>query len=175
MRHPRLVIMCGWIAATQLGCTSSPTAPSPQPQAAPSPFATVTGSYRLTIEVDAKCTAIPSPLRVRTFDVALEDKGWHFVQVRIVDDGFGFLGGELSPPGADARYRFEWNNFDIGGCDYPEPTGGVPLYLCGAGSVILSGSMLSGEIVGSAWVDGSPAAARCFDASHRVVLVRLAR
>jgi hypothetical protein len=129
------------------------------------------GDYKLTIELDEKCSEIPKPLRVRTYDVTLEDKGWHYMTVRIVGEEFGYLGGELWPPGPDARYRFEWNNFDVGGCDYPEPTGGAPLYLCGDGSVTLSESVLSGMIAGSAWLDGTSSVARCFGASHRVVLV----
>jgi hypothetical protein len=85
-------------------------------------------------------------LAVRSYDVALEDKEWHFLPLRVVGEGLDELGGELWPRGPDGGYRFEWNNVDIG-CDYPEPTGIGPLYLCGDGTVTLSESGLSGVIV----------------------------
>jgi hypothetical protein len=136
------------------------------------------GNYRLTIEIDEKCTEIPQTLRVRAYDVAVEDKGWHFIPVRIVGEGFGYLGGELWPPSPDGRYRFEWNNFDVGGCDYPEPIGSTQFYVCGDGFGTLSESTISGVIHGGAFFEGSGPRVYCRlpgGASHRFELVRQAR
>ena len=94
--------------------------------------------------------------------------------VRIAGDRFGYLGGELWPPGPDSRFRFEWNSFEeIGGCDYPEPTDSTSLYLCGDGSGTLDAAALSGVIQGSAFLEGSRP--RCTNASHRFALVRQTR
>jgi hypothetical protein len=127
-----LTVACG---VALFGCTSAPSAPSSVPSAPPSPFANIAGDYRLTIEIrDERCAArLPPPLRVRAYDVVLDDKKWHFLPVLIVGEGFGHLGGELWPPDPDSRYRFEWNNFDVGGCDYPEHIGSTELYVCGEG------------------------------------------
>jgi hypothetical protein len=134
-----------WLLLSALvGCTESPSAPSSSPPPPASPFTNILGDYTLTLDLDESCASIPQPLRTRTYDVVLEDKGWHFMPIRMADGRFGDLGGEIWPPGPDARYRFEWNNFDVGGCDYPEPTGIGPLYLCGVGTVTRSESTLSG-------------------------------
>jgi hypothetical protein len=93
---------------------------------------------------------------VRSYDVVLDDKRWHFLPVQVVGEEFGYLGGELWPPAPDARYRFEWNHFDVGGCDYPEQIGSTELYVCGDGYATQSGSTLSGVIAGTViLVDGN--------------------
>jgi hypothetical protein len=145
LRMPRVG---GWLLVSALvGCGDPPTAPSLPPPPA-SPFANIAGDYTLTLEIDASCSSIPLPLRTRAYDVVLEDKGWHFMPIRMVDERFGHLGGEIWPPASDLRYRFEWNNFDVGGCDYPEVSGSTELYVCGDGFGSLSGSTISGVING---------------------------
>jgi hypothetical protein len=168
-----LNVVCGLMLAALLACTTSPAIPSSSPP--PSPFANVAGDYRLTIEIDEKCAQIPQPLRVRTYDVVLEDKGWHFMPIRMADERFSQLGGDIWPPGSDSQYRVRWNNFDIGGCDYPEPTGSTQLYLCGDGAGTLSESTISGVIGGSAFLGGTGPEAYCTGASHRFALVRQVR
>src|SRR5205823_3325653 len=127
------MVACG-IAFATLGCTSSPAAPSPISQPQPlSPFANIAGDYTLIITMDEKCTQIPEPLRVRTYDVVLDGNSPGrfspgYIDVAIVGNRFGGLGGELWAPRSDSRYRFEWNNFDVGGCDYPDPSTSPPLY-----------------------------------------------
>jgi hypothetical protein len=75
----------------------------------------------------------------------------------------------LWPPTPDGRYRFEWNNFDIGGCDYPEATGSTPLYVCGEGTAMLNESTISGVMTGNAFLGGSRG---CANATHRFTFVR---
>jgi len=157
------------------GSPTTPTAaPSPPPA---SPFAVVTGNYDLTIEIDDKCTQIPPTLRVRRYVATLEDRGWHFLPVNVVGGGFvkPTLMADLWPPSPDGRWRLEWNSFDIGGCDYPEPlTESTELYVCADGAVTLSDSMLSGAMPGSAFVKGTGSEVRC-TGSHRFTFVRQPR
>ena len=69
------------VASTVLACTpSSPVAPLPSPASQPSPFAAVAGRYVLTIEIDQSCRGIPPALRLRNYNVEVEDRGWHFAQ-----------------------------------------------------------------------------------------------
>lgn len=176
MQRCLLAVICGPMLVAQLGCTTSPVSPSslsPPPPA--SPFANVVGNYALTIEIDEKCAEIPRPLRVREYDVVVEGNSSHYLPVRVVGDRFGDLGGELWAPGPDARFRFEWNNFDVLRCDYPEPTGSSQLYLCGDGTGTLAESTISGIIRGSAFLEGSRPEAYCTGASHRFTLVRESR
>jgi hypothetical protein len=176
MQRRLLNPFCVLLLFVLLACTTSPAGPSiSAPVASPSPFANVVGDYRLTIEIDDKCAQIPPALKVRAFEVALEDEGLPYIPVRVIGERFGHLGGDLWRPGSDSRYRFEWNNFDFGGCDYPETIGATQLYLCGDGTVTLSESTLSGVIVGKAFLEGSPYDAQCTGASHRVALVRQAK
>jgi hypothetical protein len=106
------------------------------------------------------------------YDVVLEDQGWHYLPIRMADARFGYLGGEIWPPGFDPRYRFEWNNFDVGGCDYPEVTGSTELYVCGDGFGTLSGSTISGVMTGNAFLSTSRPPYCTGVASHRFALVR---
>ena len=154
MRRYSSRVVYWMLLCASVGCAASPSAPSPTSPTA-SPFTSIVGDYTLTIEIDESCGSIPPALRTRAYDVVLEDKGWHFMPIRMADERFGYLGGEIWPPGPDARYRFEWNNFDIGGCDYPEATGSTQLYVCGDGLGTLTGSAMSGVIHGSAFLDTS--------------------
>jgi hypothetical protein len=145
-----------------------------------SPFASIAGDYTLTITMDEKCTQIPEPLRVRTYDVVLDGNSPGrfspgYINVDIADDTFGGLGGELWAPRSDSRYRFEWNNFDIGGCDYPDPTTSPALYLCGDGFGVIDDTTISGVIDGNSFLGGSPPRLSCVGASHRFALVRRPR
>jgi len=173
-RYLSTVVYC-LLSGGLVGCTASPSAPSPPPLSAASPFASIVGDYTLTIEIDESCRSIPQLLRTRSYDVVLEDKGWHFMPIRTADERFGHLGGEIWPPGPDSRYRFEWNNFDIGGCDYPEPTGSTQLYVCGDGFGIPSASGISGVIDGNAFLETSRPPSCGGVASHRFALVRKTR
>ena len=168
------VVYCLLLSAS-VGCAASPSAPSPSPSPIASPFASIVGDYTLTIEIDESCGSIPLPLRTRAYNVVLEDKGWHFMPIRMADARFGYLGGEIWPPGPDSRYRFEWNNFDIGGCDYPEATGSTQLYVCGDGFGTLTGSTMSGVIHGSAFLDTSRPPYCAGVASHRFSLAPTTR
>jgi hypothetical protein len=164
----------GLVLATLFGCHTTPTAPTAAPSPPPaSPFAVVTGHYELTIEIDDTCTHIPPTLRVRRYDATLEDRGWHYLPVKVVGGGFAepTLMADLWPPSPDGRWRLNWNSFDVGGCDYPEPlTESTALYVCADGAVTLSDSMLAG-MPGSAFVEGSGAEVRCAG-SHRFTFVR---
>ena len=64
-------------------------------------------------------------------------------------------GGRDVAARADSRYRFEWNNFDIGGCDYPEVLESTQVYVCGDGFGISSGSDISGVMNGNAFLETS--------------------
>jgi hypothetical protein len=126
------------------------------------------------MEIDDKCTQIPAALRVRRYDAVLEDRGWHFLPVKVAGGGFPepTLMADLWPPSQDGRWRFEWNDFDVGGCDYPEPLNdSTELYVCGDGGLTLSDSTLSGTIPGSAFIKGSGPEIRC-TGSHRFTFVR---
>ena len=107
--------------------------------------------------------------------MVLEDKGWHFMPIRMVDERFGHLGGEIWPPASDLRYRFVWNNFDVGGCDYPEVSGSTELYVCGDGFGSLNGSAISGVDQRKCVPEYHSSSVICAGASHRFALVRKAR
>ena len=170
MRRYSSSVVYWMLLSASAGCAASPSAPSPPPSPTASPFTSIVGDYTLTIEIDESCGSIPLPLRTRAYDVVLEDKGWHFMPIRMADERFGYLGGEIWPPGPDSRYRFKWNNFDIGGCDYPEPTGSTQLYVCGDGFGTLTGSAMSGVMSGSAFLDTSRPPYCAGVASHRFAL-----
>ena len=80
--------------------------------------------------------------------------------------------GELWASAPAGRYRFEWNSFDIGGCDYPETVGSDQLYVCGDGIGTREGSTISGEMVGTAFLEGGSRQG-CDGSPHRFSLVRL--
>jgi hypothetical protein len=158
-------------------CSGSTAAPSPLQSQPPSPFAGIVGNYTLTIDLDQKCTNIPQSLRERIYDVALQDEG-QFLEVHITDEGFGYLGGDLWPQqNSESRFDFRWNDrFDgAGGCDYPDPTGSTPFYLCGNGTATITGSTLSGVIRGGASLAGGAPAASCTDAEHRFTFIRVTK
>jgi hypothetical protein len=163
------------LSTSMWACGGSPTTPTAPPSPAPaSLFAVVTGDYELTIEIDDKCAQIPPTLRVRRYNVTLEDRGWHFLPVNVVGGGFAtpVLMADLWPPSPDGQWRLAWNSFDVGGCDYPEPLPeSTELYVCADGAVTLSDSMLSGAMPGSAFVKGSGSEVRC-TGSHRFTFVR---
>ena len=160
------------VASTVLACTpSSPVAPLPSPASQPSPFAAVAGQYVLTIEIDQSCRGIPPALRLRNYNVEVEDRGWHFAPVRALSGGYSEpIMGELWES-AGGRYRFEWNSFDIFGCDYPETVGSEQLYICGDGIGTREGSTISGEMIGAAFLEGGSRG--CEAPPHRFSLVRL--
>jgi hypothetical protein len=162
------------LVSTILACTSSsPVAPSSSPASQPSPFAAVAGRYDLTIEIDQSCRGIPPALRLRNYSVEVEDKGWHFAPVRALSGGYSVpVVGELwaVPPGGS--YRFKWNGFDIGTCYYPETVGSDQLYICGDGIGTRDGSTISGEMNGTAFLEGGSRQG-CDAPRHRFSLVRL--
>jgi hypothetical protein len=90
--------------------------------------------------------------------------------IRMADERFGYLGGEIWPPGPDFRYRFEWNTLDIGGCDYPDARGSAQLYVCGDGFGVLTGSAISGVIRGRISRDQPCPYCTAGEASHRFAL-----
>ena len=176
MQQHRSRVVYWLLLSASVGCTASPSAPSSSAPSTASPFTNIVGDYVLTIEIDASCRSIPEPLRKRTYNVVLEDKGWHFMPIRMAEEGYGYLGGEIWPPGSDSRYRVEWNNFeDIGGCDYPEVTESTQFYVCGDGFGILSGSDISGVMSGNAFLETSRASSCAGAPSHRFMLARKAR
>ena len=159
----RLTVPHSVMLVALCGCHNPPTAPTTPPAPA-SPFAGVAGNYELTIEIDDQCTQIPPALRVRRYDARLEDRGWHFLPVSVVGGGFTEpkLMADLWPPSPDGRWRLNWNSFDAGGCDYPEPlTESRELYVCADGPVTQRDSVLAGVIQGSAFVKSSGSALRC--------------
>jgi hypothetical protein len=85
--------------------------------------------------------------------------------------------GEFFPvfPPSDFQFRFEWDSFDVIGCEYPEPLpDSSELYFCGEGTVTLSDSIISGTLQGNASIykDGGHADRRICFGSHRVTFVR---
>jgi hypothetical protein len=159
------------------GCDARPTAPSPSPPPPASPFAKLAGDYTLTLELDA-CAAFPQSLRVRTYDAVLEDKGWPFLPIRIAGGGFSestWMADLWTLD--DARFRLVWNDFDAGGCDYPEPlTDSTALYVCGRGTVTRSESIITGTLLGGAHiVKGNDRAVSCSGSEIRVTFARQAR
>ena len=97
MRRYSSGVVYWMLLSASLGCAASPSAPSPSPSPTPSPFTSIVGDYTLTIEIDESCGSIPLPLRTRAYDVVLEDKGWHFMPIRMADERFGYLrGGDMA-------------------------------------------------------------------------------
>jgi len=120
-----------------------------------SPLAFALGSYALTIEIDSSWVNIPPALRLRQYDVVIDKDYGHYAPVRVVSGGFEVP--EMAELWAvDFGSRFEWNNFDSGGCDYPEAVAGSPpLYMCGDGNWAMSGTVISGVMRGTAFLDGA--------------------
>jgi hypothetical protein len=163
------------------GCKRSPSAPSPVPSPRISPFAQIAGDYALTVEIDNDntCTTFPQALRVRRYDAAVLDKYSHYAPLRVVGGGFTkpFEIGEFFPDTSldPSRFRFEWNMFDVGGCDEPEPLSeSTDLYLCASGIVTRSTSTMTGDIPGRASITGGVREIRC-SGSHRFTFVRQAK
>jgi len=180
MQHRSLRVSCalGLSLAVLPGCNSSPSAPSPVPSRPVSSFAQIAGDYALTVEIDIDktCTTFPQALRVRRYDAAVIDKYPHYAPLRVVGGGFTkpFEIGEFFPDSSltASRFRFEWNMFDVGGCDYPEPLSeSTDLYLCAGGVVTLSESTMTADLPGRAFITGDAREIRCFG-SHRFAFVR---
>jgi len=154
------------IAALAACASASAPSPPPAPAVPPSPLAFVFGSYALTIEIDTSCVNIPPALRLRQYDAVI-DKGYgHYAPVRVVSGGFEVP--EMAELWAvDYGSRFEWNNFDTGGCDYPEAVAGSPpLYMCGDGNWAMSGTTISGVMRGAAFLEGARPGTACTAPLH---------
>jgi len=170
----------GLTLAALPGCTQLPSAPSPVPPPPVSPFAQIAGDYDLTVEIDIDktCPTFPQEVRVRRYDAAVLDKYFHFAPLRVMGGGFTtpFEIGEFWPDALHpSQFRFEWNMFDVGGCDYPEPLSeSTDLYLCASGIVTLDGSTITSDIPGRASITGGVREIRC-SASHRFTFVRQAK
>jgi hypothetical protein len=172
---------CALGMATLLGCTDSPVAPSSLPPPPTSPFAKLVGDYALTIELDETCAVFPSALRVRTYDAKIVDpwSSHHYAILFVVGGGFSdpFDIGEFFPlyPPSDSQFRFEWNNFDVGGFDYAEPLpDSSELYVSLGGLVTLTESTISGTLQGGAFVLKDRSRSANCGGSHRVTFVRRA-
>jgi hypothetical protein len=160
------------LLVVSIGCGASPSSPSPgSAPSTPSPFEHLVGQYTLTIEIDESCAVIPAGLRTRAYDVVLGPAGYHYLPVTIAGQRFGPLGGEIWPPTLQG-YRFEWNNFDVTGCEYPEPIDSTQLYVCGDGFGTLTDSTMSGVMRGNAFLEGSPRPYCAREPLHRFMLVR---
>ena len=116
------------------------------------------GIYTLTIELDDSCHELPSLAWRRSYRAALEDRGWHFLVVRIDGGGFSapieigdLFSGELSPL-RSTQPELRWNSFDIG-CDVAEPLGEFgALAVCGVGPVTRTPARLTATLTGHASV-----------------------
>jgi hypothetical protein len=162
----RVSRLVGSLLIAGVGCSGSPSAPSPVPAPIVSPLASFAGSYTLTIEINESCGNVPHALRTRVYDVLLEEKGWHYMPIRKA--GESIFTASLWPPDRESRYRFVWNSSD---CDVPETVGSAELFLCGEGLANLSDSTLSGVMEGSAGLKSGSVQNWC-SASHRFSLVR---
>jgi hypothetical protein len=151
-------------SACNSGRSSMPTAATQSPTTAA--FATLVGSYALTVEIDPACTALPEAERIRRYDAIVVDTNWDAPPVRPIDiRGNGFsdstLIGELWWDG-DSKFRLQWNNFDIGGCDIPEPLGdSKQLLICGTGSATVNRSIISTSIHGHVCVTSGAQPPHC--------------
>ena len=182
-------VICGPMLAALLGCNTSPTAPSSLPPPPASPFATFTGYYTLTFEIDEKCAEFPQSLRVRVYDTVLEDPGWHFVPIWVIGGGFSTprILGDLFPdralnvPQDNSRFVFRWND----DYEYPEPPiGSTQLNFYGSGPATLTeqsragylhDSTISGTIFGDAFITGDVPRIRPCAGSHRFTFLRPTR
>jgi hypothetical protein len=133
-----------------------PTAPSPPPPRPPSPFANILGDYALTVELPSTCTQFPSALRVRRYDVTVQEPSY-FVSGWAVGGGFRepVVVAEFHTQGFPPEpsvFRFKWNLFDVV-CEYPEPLSeSTDLYLCASGLVAVDGPTNVGNVLGGASV-----------------------
>jgi hypothetical protein len=115
------------------------------------------GSYSLTLNVSAQCPGIPDAVRQRSYRATLEQTRFGYLGVRVVGGGYSEpVGiGDLYPePGGKVTLR--WNDFDFGSCydSYPEQVdGNTRLVVCGQGVGTQDGSMITGALGASAWID----------------------
>jgi hypothetical protein len=101
-----------------------------------------TGAFALTMELDDTCGHVPASARRRTYSATVADRGWHFVPINVVGEGFGaeqLLGevftGQLSPL-YPTEPQLRWNN-GSSCCDVLERLDdGRLLAVCGKGPAI---------------------------------------
>jgi hypothetical protein len=87
--------------------------------------------------------------------------------VRILGGGFGEPAymGDLWDRG-ESQFQLDWNE-EIGGCGDHEPLAdSTQLYLCGSGVATVGDSMISGAMVGQAYIKGAGPEVRCAGSSQ---------
>ena len=165
------------IALAIAGCSSPATPTQPTSAgAAPAPFpdlAEMAGAYTLTIDIDDSCSTLPAAARHRVYRAVLEDRGWHFLTLRVVGGGFAeptqigdLFSGQLNPfHRVDPELR--WNGLDLGN-DAVEPIGnGRALVVAAHGPVARSASTLFGALTGDAYLaEGNTTVAHCQSRMH---------
>ena len=148
------------VGAVLLVCVSAvacdgPTRPAP---IAPIPVPPLTntldgldGDYTLTIDLPAACAELPEAERRRTYDATFGPTPYAYLTIRIVGEGYDLptVTGDMRSDG-EGRVTFNWNNFDIGGCDgWPErlPDGGT-LMICGSAVGVVDGTTITANLGG---------------------------
>ena len=168
-------------------CTGAPTAPS---VARVAPFATLVGSYAVSLEIDPTCTAIPSAEATRRYRAVIRDEGWHFAPVTVSggsypepavaaefwDDRFVVACRLCNQHVRDMRtFAFTWNGYIGGGnqCTSPEPlTPTSELHLCGTGAATLSGPIIFAAVEGPVSIVRPNARPSQCTGIHRITFVR---
>jgi hypothetical protein len=139
------------------GLARPAVAPAPTPNPAPPPPANpaqaLAGSYTLTIDIAESCAELPEAARRRTYSATLDQTPYGYFTIRVVGGGYDAptVTGDMKGYSA-GHVSFDWNSFDIGGCDgRPESLpDGRTLMICGSGVGVSDekgiAATLSGEV-----------------------------
>ena len=163
------------VLAFMSGCSSPSTLTQPTAVAPRFPdLAVMAGTYTLTVDLDpGTCSAMPANARHRVYRVTLEDRGWHFLVVKVAGGGFAeateigdLLSGDLNSfQHYDPQLR--WNGLDLSEGVKEPLSDGTELWLSGHGPIAQSSALLSGALKGYAYVSrGNTVLARC-EGVHR--------
>lgn len=174
----RLLIILALATSACSGPSNNYSPSTPTPAVPFSDLKPLVGTYSLTIELDNRCSDFPVAARRRTYRGELEDRGWHFLLVRVLGGGYSeatqlgeLFSGELTL-GRSAEPQLRWNVSELG-CDIAEPLeDSSRLAVCGRGPAVRSASGLDAAINGSAhlWL-GSAVVAQC-TGTHRFSFIR---
>lgn len=144
-----VLLICVLALACDGPTRPTPIAPIPPPLT--NTLDGLSGAYTLTIDLPSACAELPEAERQRTYDATFAPTPYAYLTVRIVGEGYDVptITGDMHSDG-QGRVSFNWNSFDIGGCDgWPEllPDGGT-LMICGSAAGVVDGTTITANLGG---------------------------